>query len=238
MARLKRYSKLDEDDIFVPAEKEGFEPDFQAALTRELRSLTNRIADDYELRDSRIQEIAGSGALSRRDIGRSTGMAESRVNQIARERDLTAAEHLVKGTTARPGMFDGLARGPHEGGVPYVQLASGVLWGSHEVMWSGDRWALFLLHVVGREQLQDLDSRLRSLRSSTPWGASSLLGEWPLLDLTAATEAGPGHVWLGLPTLTPSEYRLVREELRTTLDLTAQRPVVEFGKNGPRYVAL
>lgn len=108
MPSLSRYLKLDENEVFAPVERDGVDVDLQEELMRELRRLTNGIADGFERRDSRIHEIAGSGVLSRREIGHATGMAESRVNQIVRERERAIVEaeelsntHLADDRTER-----------------------------------------------------------------------------------------------------------------------------------------
>ena len=52
---------------------------------RELRRLSNAVADAYFARDDKMLALALSESLSRADMARATGLNKSRVDQIIRE---------------------------------------------------------------------------------------------------------------------------------------------------------
>lgn len=85
MPRHHRHERLPDEDLQPTALSPIIEPRVQAEHMRELRTLHNRIADDYYERDDRMLALSLSNALSRRDMAIATGLAESRINQIIRE---------------------------------------------------------------------------------------------------------------------------------------------------------
>lgn len=104
MTRRHRHDRLPDEDLWPTDLNPLIEPQQQAEHMRELRMLHNRIADGYYERDDRMLAFAHSNALSRRDMGIATGLAESRVNQIIREqaeadqgqKNVVAAERVAR----------------------------------------------------------------------------------------------------------------------------------------------
>jgi hypothetical protein len=85
MPRPHRHAILDADDLRPTFTTRHHDYDGQVASMRELRELSNGIANAYRRRDKRMQALALSNSLSREDMARATGLAKSRVDQIIRE---------------------------------------------------------------------------------------------------------------------------------------------------------
>jgi hypothetical protein len=102
VARSRRHAFVNGDlqPTWTPA---GVDPELQGETLRELRGLSNSIADAYLARDDRIFALALTGRFSRSDIALATGLNKSRVDQIIREMSRRySAEDLV-GREARNG---------------------------------------------------------------------------------------------------------------------------------------
>jgi hypothetical protein len=98
MPRPHRHAILAADELLPTFTTRHHDYDSQVASMRELRELSNGIANAYRRRDRRMQALACSGSLSREDMARATGLAKSRVDQIIRE--LTLADRAVKAQRA------------------------------------------------------------------------------------------------------------------------------------------
>jgi hypothetical protein len=86
MPRSHRYDLLPDEPLEAVDRRDAITSQAQAENMKELRSLHNAIPAAYGLRDDRMYAFALSNALSRRDMATAVGLAESRVNQIVRER--------------------------------------------------------------------------------------------------------------------------------------------------------
>lgn len=83
--RRPRHDLLPDEDLqptFVPA---GEDRELRAAYMRELRALSNAIAESYHARDQLLLRLAASQTLSRRDMATACRLAKSRVDQIISE---------------------------------------------------------------------------------------------------------------------------------------------------------
>ncbi|MDO9443656.1 MAG: hypothetical protein Q7T73_22470 [Beijerinckiaceae bacterium] len=85
MAQTHRYRELTFNVVFDPAPVGTATKAEQVARMVELRELTNEIALAYRERDELIRLTVDDELLLRRDAAFACGLAESRVNQIARE---------------------------------------------------------------------------------------------------------------------------------------------------------
>jgi DNA-directed RNA polymerase specialized sigma subunit len=84
MPRRHRYATPGEE--LAPAwTPRGADYHLQVESMRELRELTDRIANAHWERDERMAALALSNSLSRRDMATAIGCSKSRVDQILRE---------------------------------------------------------------------------------------------------------------------------------------------------------
>jgi hypothetical protein len=84
MPRRHRHNVLD-DDLEPTWTPPGVDRERQIESMRELRRLSNAVAEAYLARDDKMLAQALSHSLSRRDIARATGLNKSRVDQVIRE---------------------------------------------------------------------------------------------------------------------------------------------------------
>jgi hypothetical protein len=84
MPRRNRYA-TPQDELTPTWTPGGTDYDLQVESMRELRELTNHIAQAHWERDERMAALALSNSLSRRDMATAIGCTKSRVDQILRE---------------------------------------------------------------------------------------------------------------------------------------------------------
>jgi DNA-directed RNA polymerase specialized sigma subunit len=85
MPRHHRHDTLDVDDLMPTWTPPNADRERQIEDMRELRRLSNQIAESYFARDDEMLALSLSDSLSRADIARATGLNKSRVDQIIRE---------------------------------------------------------------------------------------------------------------------------------------------------------
>src|SRR5436305_1225327 len=101
--RRHRSARLPEEPLWPTYTPVGEDPARRAAAMRELRSLSNEIADAFAMRDQRMLALASSQSLSRRDMAIACGLNKSRVDQIIVELAKADQERRNAAAHARSG---------------------------------------------------------------------------------------------------------------------------------------